>query len=156
MFGLFKKQKTKLSTVHLCPSVKGQILDNGKPVAGETVYRQLAYIDGKLREDQTTTNTNGEFYFPEINIQSDIPNNPFAEHRTQQVIYINAEKDILRLWDVNQPGLEPKIEFQTKLSTLLCDINNEEVNFEFKYSDHPTLTYYGGTICRWDKDFHIY
>ncbi len=44
MFGFFKKYNA-----HLCSAVSGRILDNGKPLVGVKIERELYYIDNKRR-----------------------------------------------------------------------------------------------------------
>ena len=59
--------------VHLCPEVKGQITDHGKPLANVKIERTLSFSDGKYVEDHTFTDENGAFSRPEVNIRSGQP-----------------------------------------------------------------------------------
>lgn len=63
MFGFFKKYNA-----HLCSAVSGRILDNGKPLVGVKIERELYYIDNKRREDSTLTDENGLFNLPAVNL----------------------------------------------------------------------------------------
>ncbi|WP_426359652.1 DUF6795 domain-containing protein [Pseudocolwellia sp. HL-MZ19] len=68
MFSFFKKTKVQLS-----PFVKGRITDNGQPLPGLEVVRELFY-SGYDKEnaiiDYALTNTNGEFSFDEKIVKS--------------------------------------------------------------------------------------
>ena len=57
MFGLFKKYD-----VHLCPEVKGRILDHGKPVEGLVVKRWLFYVDEINRCSEVVQNYFFDFF----------------------------------------------------------------------------------------------
>ena len=147
MFGLFKKYD-----VHLCPEVKGRILDHGKPVEGLEVKRWLHYVDEIEREDRTFTNSNGEFYFPEKNIRSRLPGRMFVENLTRQSIYIELNNEKLPLWHSTLRGRFTDTAYSKKLNSLYCDLKNTAVNFEF---ENPSggMEYYARSICRWNDDF---
>ena len=150
MFGLFKKYD-----VHLCPEVKGRILDHGKPVEGLIVKRWLVYVDEIEREDSVITDENGEFYFPEKNIKSKLPGRAFVENLTRQAIYIEYQGTKLPLWRATLFGYFKNSAFSKKLQDLNCDVNDPAVDFEF---ENPTggLRHYANSICRWSDDFYIY
>ena len=151
MFGFFKKYD-----VHLCPEVKGQILNQGKPLAGEKVIRYLSYVDQKARYDHVITDDQGRFILPEVNIRSKMPGNFMVEHNTLQIIYIEQDKEKYTLWNSNLPGYKPVAAYGRKLSTLNCDLSSPDVSFEFANDKHPQRPHYAGSICRWDEDFTIY
>ena len=150
MFGLFKKYD-----VHLCPEVKGRILDHGKPVEGLIVKRWLVYVDEIEREDSVITDENGEFYFPEKNIKSKLPGRAFVESFTEQVIYVEHQQENVPLWDATILGRFPDSAFSKKLKQLNCDLKDPSVEFSF---EHPTggRRHYARSICRWNEDFRIY
>ncbi|MDI4652471.1 MULTISPECIES: DUF6795 domain-containing protein [Pseudoalteromonas] len=150
MFGLFKKYD-----VHLCPEVRGRILDNGIPVIGLTVQRWLGYTDEVEREDLTTTDESGHFYFPEYNIRSKLPGRLFVENITHQAIYIDYKNKRLPLWQAILEGREPIAAFNIKLNSLNCDLKSEIVDFEFKHAN-PNRMHCARSICRWSSDFSIY
>ncbi|WP_274055316.1 DUF6795 domain-containing protein [Thalassomonas actiniarum] len=150
MFGFFKKYD-----VHLCPQVKGQVLNQGKPLAGEKVIRYLSYVDYKDRYDHTFTDEEGRFSLPEVNIRSKLPGNFLVEHNTLQIIYIEQSKKKYILWNSNLPGYKPKAAYARKLSSLNCDLTSPRVSFEFA-NDTQQRPHYAGTICQWDEDFSIY
>ena len=163
MFGWFKKQPVQLSS-----EVRGQILDNGKPVIGQIVSRELIYIDEKVHFDQTITDDKGFFYFPEKIIMSSIPSKPLVEHRISQAIFIdkknrnyqdlqhkknlNSDHDFYRLWNTTKPSYKNISAFTEKLSFLQCNIKNKKVSFEFGF-DNGYYSYRGSSICRWENDF---
>ena len=150
MFGIFKKYD-----VHLCPEVKGRILDHGKPVEGLEVKRWLVYTDEIEREDSSFTDANGEFYFPEKNIRSKLPGRWFVESLTTQVIYVQVNEGTIQLWNATLLGRDPNSAYEKKLNSLNCDLKNPAVNFEF---ENPTggKKFYARGICRWNDDFEIY
>lgn len=150
MFGLFKKYD-----VHLCPEVRGRILDNGIPVKGLTVHRWLGYTDEVEREDLTTTDESGHFYFPEYNIRSKLPGRLFVENLTVQVIYVCVDGENLALWDAVLEGINPIEAFNKKLVSLNCDLTNEQVDFEFN-NESSQRKHNATSICRWSEDFTIY
>ena len=151
MFGFFKKYD-----VHLCPQVKGQILNQGKPVIGEKVIRYLSYVDRKERYDDVITDSEGRFTLPEVNIRSKMPGNFMVEHNTLQIIYIEQDTEKYVLWNSNLPGFKPIAAYSRKLSSLNCDLTSADVSFEFARDKHPERPHYAGSICRWDEDFTIY
>ena len=150
MFGLFKKYD-----VHLCPEVKGKVLDNGEPVSNLTVHRWLCYTDEVEREDSAITNIKGEFYLPECKIRSKLPGRAFVESITNQLIYIEHKDEKIPLWQAVLEGRQPLEAFNYKLEALNCDLSNPIVTFEFK-SDFSQRTYSARGICRWENDFQIY
>ena len=51
----------------LSSAVEGQLLDNGKPVAGQKVQRVISWnMESEPRTEITTTNKDGRFQFPEV------------------------------------------------------------------------------------------
>lgn len=163
--GLFAKE-----TIHLCPEVKGRIVLDGKPVEGVEILRQLAYNDDKLRKDTTYTDSNGEYYFPEVNIKRHPSRMSITHQQTRQVIIIVDEdkkyrkhiEDIYyRLWNVKHKGTKPTVSFTEKLGELNCDLSDPEVYFAFDNRQtlrNPNKYEYlnsGQTICRWQNNFKI-
>ena len=109
MFGFFKRTEVQLS-----PPVKGRITNNGKPLAGVEVVRDLFY-EGYDKEnsviDYALTNINGEFSFNEKIIKSRYPGDIFGENLpVSQQIYIqkdtheqlNEEDRYYWLWRINK------------------------------------------------------
>ena len=151
MFGFFKKYD-----VHLCPEVKGQILNQGKPLVGKKVIRFLSYVDQKERFDHGVTDEEGRFSLPEVNIRSKMPGNFMVEHNTLQMIYIEQNNKKYTLWNSNLPGYKPISAYNRKLSSLHCDLISPDVSFEFANKANPQRPHYAGSICRWENDFTIY
>jgi hypothetical protein len=54
--------------IQLSPVVSGVLTDNGKPIAGATIVRQLTY--GSYADSTTVTDDNGQFSFPAHSIRS--------------------------------------------------------------------------------------
>ena len=154
MFGWFKKQPVQLSS-----EVRGQILDNGKPVIGQIISRRLIYVDEKVHLDQTVTDNNGNFYFPEKTIMSTLPSKPLIQHNVTQHIFIDGadaynkktKNNKITLWESYKPGYKEIKEYKDKLSLMNCDIKNKEVSF--KFISNSDYEYRAVSICRWEKNF---
>ncbi|SBS40084.1 hypothetical protein MSP8887_04174 [Marinomonas spartinae] len=141
--------------VHLCPEVKGQITDHGKPLANVKIERTLSFSDGKYVEDHTFTDENGAFSLPEVNIRSGQPAIPFAEVFTSQAIYFTYKKIEYRLWISRLPSFKFRAEFADKLSTLNADLKDEKIIFKFDNRNKEGYKFEAVSICRWDDDFEI-
>lgn len=51
----------------LSSAVEGQLLDHGKPVAGQKVIRTISWnMEAEPRKEITSTNQDGRFQFPEV------------------------------------------------------------------------------------------
>lgn len=151
MFGLFKKYDA-----HLCSMVAGRILDNGKPVAGVKVERELMYIDEKKRIDSTLTDDNGCFTLPVVNVRSKAPGWLFCEQLTKQFVWVNLQNKHYVLWSGKLAGIEPIIAYDKKLSTLNADLKDPLVFFQFTNEGNPHVKHGARSICRWDTDFEIH
>lgn len=151
MFGLFKRYD-----VHLCPAVSGRITDNGNPLAGATIKRELVYADNKVRRDTTVTDADGRFSLPERNIRSNLPGNMFAYDRTSQFIALNHMGTEFILWSTIQQGIGKVAEYESKLTELNGDIKSPEVTFSFGENTSTHISYGVRTICRWQEQFEIY
>ena len=151
MFGLLKKYP-----VHLCPEVRGEIVQKGTAIAGLEVLRGLTYADNVERVDSTVTDAQGHFLLPEIIIESKLPGDIFVESRTRQIIIAKKSAQDYLLWGGILHGIEPNEAFNIKLSTLRCDLDSPEVNFEFYNKLNPKLPFTAQGICRWEQDFTPY
>jgi len=150
MFGFFKKYDA-----HLCSAVSGRILEQGKPLAGVKIERELRYIDEKKRRDHTLTDENGCFRLPAVNIRSKAPGWLFCEQMTGQTIGFFYKNEFYKLWGTFLSGTESITAYDTKLSSLYADIVNPPVFFTFENIELPHVPYGASSICRWDTDFEI-
>lgn len=141
--------------VHLCPEVKGQISDHGKPLANVKIERLLSFSDGKYVEDHAFTDKNGAFSLPEVNIRSGQPAVPFAEVFTSQAIYFTYQKIEYRLWISRLSGFKFREEYAKKLGSLSADISDKKVSFRFKNNNVKNYTFTASGICRCSEDFEI-
>ena len=141
--------------VHLCPEVKGKITDHGKPSVAVKIERILSFSDGKYVEDHTFTDENGEFSLPDVNIRSGQPAVPFAEIFTSQAIIFIHENDEYCLWSSRQSGIKCREEYDKKLGSLIGDISNEKVFFNFKSNESGKYSNRAYSICRWEKDYRV-
>ena len=151
MFGFFKKYDA-----HLCSAVSGRILDNGKPVVGVKVERQLYYIDDKKRKDSTLTDESGCFSLPEVNIRSKAPGWLFCEQFTKQFIWVNTQNRHYVLWEGKLASIEPIAAYDNKLAQLNADLKDPEVFFHFINDESPHMMHRATSICRWDTDYEIH
>jgi len=138
--------------VHLCPKVKGRLVNNGTPLANVKISRTLSYSDGKYTKDECFTDSNGEFQMPVMSLRSSQPALLIAERFTSQRIFAHYENDVFLLWSSENSGINTKPAYAKKLRTLNGDISDEEILFSFKDNDlfHE---YKGISICRWKENF---
>ncbi len=148
MFGLFKTYD-----VHLCPEVKGQILLEGKPLAGVEITRSLIFWDEDPRTDTATTDSNGKFSFPEVNIRSKKPGDMFVQERTEQDIIAEYRGVKHTLWVSTLHGYEKRNEYAKKLGSLICDLSAKRAKFEFQNDENEELPFWATSLCRWDEDY---
>lgn len=141
--------------VHLCPEVKGQISDHGKPLANVKIERLLSFSDGKYVEDHAFTDKNGAFSLPEVNIRSGQPAVPFAEIFTSQAICFTYQKNEYCLWGATHSSFKFREEYAAKLKSLKADIANKEVLFKFHNKIEPDYKFKALSICRWEQDFEV-
>jgi len=148
MFGWFKKQDVFLSS-----EVNGVVTENGKPVVNLEVIRKLIYTDEKVHRDIATTDSAGNFYFPQKSIRSSIPSKPLSHNSVSQEIFIDRKGTLIPFWVANQRGYKEVPEFTMKLAFLACELSNRRVDFEFKNNNNEHLNLLASSICRWDEDY---
>jgi len=126
---IFRKLNNYIGThkVHLCPAVKGRLMNNGKPLINATITRTLSYFDGKYTEDMCNTDNDGYFSKPEKSLRSSQPALLIAEMFTNQRIYTHYYGEEYLLWSSINTGIKLKPEFSAKLQSLNGDIKNEEI-----------------------------
>jgi len=151
MVGLMKKYD-----VHMCSEVKGCILNNGEPVNGARIRRELTYAHSVVEIDETVTDANGYFSMPEILITSKKPGDMFVHDVVLQRITILSNEETYVLWNTKQLGIEPFKEIEEKLLTLNGDLSSQEVRFTFPNKKNPSLEFDGLSICRWENDFEVF
>ncbi len=141
--------------VHLCPEVKGQVSENGKPLINAKIERRLCFSDGKYVEDFAYTDDKGGFSFPEVNIRSNQPAVPFAEIFTSQSLLLKHKSKEYCLWGARLSGFSFREEYAKKLGRLVADISSDKVLFKFENTKVEGYTFEAVSIGRWDKDFEI-
>ncbi|WP_353538052.1 DUF6795 domain-containing protein [Colwellia sp. KU-HH00111] len=141
MFGLFKKYD-----VYLSPEIHGRITVAGKPIKNVVINRTLTYADEI--SDQSKTNNDGEFYFPEQIIRSRLPGQMLDETRVFQTVDLNYKDKEYLLWYTVTEGKAHK-NIYNKLQQLNCDLTmQEEKNYFINY-EYPEFTHNVLSICRW-------
>lgn len=141
--------------VHLCPEVKGQVSEKGKPLSNVRIDRVLNFSDGKCAEDFTYTDKNGSFLLPEINIRSNQPAVPLAEIFTSQAIYLSYNHEEYCLWGSRLSGAKYREEYAKKLRQLIADTTDEKVLFKFENKKTEGYKFEALSICRWSDDFEV-
>ncbi|WP_148275662.1 DUF6795 domain-containing protein [Rheinheimera nanhaiensis] len=141
MFSWFKKYD-----VHLSPAVRGTVLLDGKPLANAVVSRELHY--DKEYVDRTSTDSDGNFSFPEKNIRSRKPGG-LAEMRTRQVIVVQHQQKNYLLWYLTTSSIAPQQAIVQRLSSLNCDLTNDEQEHVFSNIEKPDFPHSTFSICRW-------
>ncbi|WP_394200248.1 DUF6795 domain-containing protein [Shewanella waksmanii] len=153
---IFRKLSNHIGThkVHLCPQVKGRLVNNGQPLANIRIARGLYYSDGKYTEDECYTDSDGNFTMPEMSLRSSQPALLIAEQFTSQRIFAHHNNNQYLLWASRNSGIKPIKEFAIKLQSLHGDIKDDEVYFGFNNKEH-TSPFKSLSICRWEDDFYI-
>ena len=141
--------------VHLCPEVKGQVSENGKPLVNAKIERLLCFSDGKYVEDFAYTDDKGGFSFPETNIRSNQPAVPFAEIFTSQSLLLTHKSKEYCLWGARLSGFSYREEYAKKLGCLVADISSDKVLFKFENTKGEDYKFEAVSIGRWNEDFAI-
>jgi hypothetical protein len=159
VFGFLKRYEVELSA-----PVQGRITNNGIPISGAEVVRELSYggyDKGDPIIDYALTDTNGEFSFKEVKVKSNAPGNIFGQDaRLRQEIYIKKEPDEIKdeedkyywLWLISKNWIS--VPYLNKfLLELNADLNNKEVQHEIDLTqfglirDQPIIS-----ICYWEDE----
>ncbi|MBH0059265.1 hypothetical protein I6F65_20190 [Pseudoalteromonas sp. SWXJZ94C] len=142
MFGFFDKQEFVLSA-----PVKGQLLNEGQPVADTKVIRSLTYGDEYL--DETITDSNGNFSFAEKIIKTSKPSNMFDNGSLIQHIYLeNGTPEGVVLWAVRVTLHEQSNTLKRLLANLVCEISKEPQTFDIPIEEDTSHTYAIYTSCK--------
>ena len=151
---IFRKLNNYIGThkVHLCPAVKGRLMNHGKPLINATITRTLSYSDGKYSEDMCNTDNDGYFSMPEKSLRSSQPALLIAEKIVYQHIKVIFDNLEYKLWSSTPSGIEPKLVYAEKLSQLNCDVADKEVSFYFLANPGKSKCRASG-ICRWEENF---
>ncbi|HGY9585184.1 TPA: DUF6795 domain-containing protein [Vibrio harveyi] len=149
MFWPFKKYDVEMS-----PEVRGVITLDGVPQVGLTVHRDLfyeGYKDGEKISDEAITGLKGEFYFPNFQVRSRAPEDVLGQNFVvAQEIYILKEGKEVYLWNATKHA--KPIPFVSELLLALnCELNQEELNYEFREPQSGERIYLPlVSVCRWE------
>ena len=135
-------------TVELCPEVKGQVFDNGTPLANQLIERSLTYEE---ELDSVYTNENGCFSFPAKSLKSRKPGSIFHEPVVRIIIDLEKDGEVYNLWLGFQHGLKNPKEFKNFLKNLKADLTDEEVKHHLINSDDPLDEHFIKSIARLKK-----
>lgn len=143
MLGMLKKY-----TVELSPEVRGQLLNQKKPLSHHKVARSLIYGDEEYL-DETITDMEGNFQLSKKSIKSKLPGNVFHEPKVQVYITTEVHGAAHLLWFSNQDGININPLYINYLNSLNADISNKEESFWIDEPQDPNLSYQIHSICRW-------
>lgn len=165
------KQLFEKEVVHLCPEVRGRVLDNGNPIVGVTIMRELSYNDYGSIKDFTVTDVDGYFSLPEKIMKKSPYKMEITHHHISQLIAVvdkekkykkESSQTLYPLWNVTKKHIGKDESFIEKLKSLECDVNSKEYYFAFNYRpDWAVEEKYryqnsGTSICRWTNNFKLY
>ena len=136
-------------TVELCPEVKGQVFDNGTPLANQLIERSLTYEEEEL--DSVYTDENGCFSFPAKSLKSRKPGSIFHEPVVRIIIDLEKDGEVYNLWLGFQHGLKNPKEFKNFLKNLKADLTDEEVKHHLINSEAPLDEHFIKSIARLKK-----
>jgi hypothetical protein len=135
-------------TVELCPEVKGQLTDNGTPIANQLIERSLTYEEEEL--DSVYTDENGYFSFSAKSLKSRKPGSIFHEPVVRVIIDLERDSEVYLLWFGNQRGTKNTSEFKKHLISLNADLTSSEQVHHFINTDSPFQEEHNiSSICRW-------
>jgi len=142
MFGFFNKSDFILSA-----PVKGQLFDDGKPVANTKVMRSLTYGDEYI--DETVTDEQGYFTFSEKTIKTSKPANMFDNDSLVQHIYLeNGTPEGIVLWYTLVSLHENSQTLKRLLADLECDISKEPETYDIPIEEDTSHTFAIYTSCK--------
>ena len=114
----------------LSSAVEGQLLDHGKPVAGQKVIRTLHWnMEEEPRTEITTTNNDGRFQFPEVRGAAEFGFLAKLFHVPNVSIRILVPvKDLNYMAYANsRNSYKENVETGLPLIRMKCDLKNQEM-----------------------------
>jgi len=114
----------------LCSAVDGQLLDHGKPVAGQKVQRVISWnMESEPRTEITITNKDGRFQFPEVRGAAEFGFLAKLFHVPAVLIDIDLieGKSKTSLYSIGRSSYKPRVETGFEQIQLSCDLKNREL-----------------------------
>lgn len=132
--------------IQLSPAVSGMLTDNGKPVAGATIVRQLEY--GSYADNNTTTDEKGQFSFPAHSIRSLRPGWLAERSRptlAKHGIFLRQEGEHINLfsWQSHYALLQHPL--SQVLANLNCDLAKKPEEYIINSTVEPL---YVSALCK--------
>lgn len=142
---LVGEESMAFGKVSLFSEVEGVVLHNGQPVTGASVERSYRWHWGdKQGTDNTTSDSDGTFKFPEITERSFtasiVPHEPVIE----QKIMITVDGNSFKGWVYAKHNYDAQGELGGKPMRLVCEISLEP-EYRETYGAHSAFG-----ICRFD------
>ncbi|MBU0784286.1 MAG: DUF4198 domain-containing protein [Gammaproteobacteria bacterium] len=114
----------------LSSAVEGQILDHGKPVAGQKVIRTLHWnMEAEPRTETTTTNKDGRFQFPEVRGAAEFGflAKLFHVPTVSIRVYVPVKEREYMAYATSRNSYKANAETGLPLIRLKCDLKNQEM-----------------------------
>ncbi|HEX4917838.1 MAG TPA: DUF6795 domain-containing protein [Limnobacter sp.] len=119
-----------LDNLILCSPVEGQILDDGKPVAGLKVQRRILWnVETEAREDFATTDSQGRFGFSEVRVSHNFTWLSKYLHMPSVGIELNlmdSDGEYVLTY-LNRNSYKPGAELGLPIIQMTCDKKNKQV-----------------------------
>ncbi|HDY8107581.1 TPA: hypothetical protein RQK97_002552 [Vibrio vulnificus] len=131
--------------IHLCPEIKGQLLDGATPLQGVTLERGVAY--GELLLDSTVTDDEGYFFFAASEYESRKPVNPLTETRVVRYLSASLNDQIIKIFYSPISTTTPIEKVTHSFSNLVCDVNAPLKTFNVKHGENNSIAQELYTIC---------
>lgn len=113
------------SKLVLFSEVNGQVVDQGKPVAGAIVtrYYRWSWLNREAT-DQTVTDNEGRFSFKSVNTRSItalFPHQPYISQKLE----IHIGKKVYEAWRTGKMNYDSNGELQGKPIDIICELDKE-------------------------------
>lgn len=114
----------------LSSAVEGQLLDHGKPVAGQKVIRTLHWnMEKEARTEITTTNIDGRFQFPEVRGAAEFGflAKLFHVPNVSIRIFVPLKDQKYMAYANSRNSYKENVETGLPLIRMTCDLKNQEM-----------------------------
>lgn len=134
--------KSKTVEVVLFSPLEGVMSYNGKPAAGATIKRHLAWKDKQGESDEFTVASDGRFSLPLKT--TDYKDNPLSQLVITQTLTVSFDGKNFTVWNLSKMEPDMFTELGGKPVNFTCELSGEERTVR-------GIRSLGGTICNWDS-----